>query len=247
MLSKLTFQLFAIALFALFHRTSAVSFNEPCTPTAFCDLSVGLVCENALCRCAQGPLTSQVSYNLEWDSGRGECVGQKESACVGTRQSPVPTGMKAIHCVDPLTCIQLPDMPLGVGSCINVPKVSLNGTSCTKDAFCDSSRSLVCTDGLCTCATSRRNTSPDYKLVWDVDNCVATIGAPCIGTNESPVAAGHKRIECIQDSECVQVSGQTPGVGTCVSTTTQNTATMMYSGIQIWTIMTMIAIVMYHN
>lgn len=221
-----------LGLLPLLHLTVAASYNQPCNPTTHCDTAVGLVCDAGLCRCSSGSLTNQVSYNLAWDSSRGICVGQHLSACTGTRQSPVPGGMKAVPCLDQLTCVQLRDMPMGVGSCENVPKVSLIGTTCSTDTFCDSSRSLVCTEGRCACATSRLNTSPEYQLVWDLDmnDCVAPIGAACVGTKEFPVAAGHKSIACILEADCLAVASQPPGLGICTSRSTPNSAELLHPG-----------------
>jgi len=213
------FQLFL----SLLSLTNAVSWNGRCgyETQSHCDVNVSLVCDAATstCQCSSGTLTTNVSYILNWDAGQGLCVGQRNSACVGTRQHAVAEGWKAIPCKEDLTCVQLRDMPSGVGSCQS--KLFLHGLSCNENVFCDSSRGLICTDGLCACAKERERTSPKFALEWDADmnNCVAPIGTSCIGTKDSshPLAPGHKDILCVLEADCVQVPGQTPGVGICQS------------------------------
>jgi len=125
--------------------------------------------------------------------------------------------MKSVECSGELTCIQLPGMPRGVGSCQNVHKLLFHGMACNQNEYCDAAKSLVCTNGACACSSERANTSPKYELVWDeVDNdCVAPVGAACIGTKYHPVSLGQKAIRCVVDAECVDAPELTPGVGIC--------------------------------
>jgi hypothetical protein len=145
------FQLF-LCLIPMFHlTTAAASHDEMCGPSIHCNVGTGLVCENGRCKCSSGPLTKNIAYNLVWNTEAGICVAQHKSACVGTSQKSVPEGWKSVPCSENLTCIQLHEMPLGVGSC----ETSLVGMPCNENSFCDAARSLICIEGACGCATSR--------------------------------------------------------------------------------------------
>jgi hypothetical protein len=213
---SLTF-LVCLTLTLCISQSSSQLFNDICNPHTYCNVSAGLICDGGRCGCSSGPFNSNYSYTLRWDPQRSLCVGTSGSVCVGTRTTPIPTGMKRVECVDPLSCLQMPQMVLGVGICQNVPKVFYLGTDCNQTQYCDPTKGLVCTRGKCSCPTERTNTSPRYSLVWDEQKnmCASAMGGACIGTKEGPVPNGQRAVDCITNAECIQQTGATPGVGIC--------------------------------
>ncbi|ODM90289.1 hypothetical protein Ocin01_16390 [Orchesella cincta] len=94
-----------------------VGIGEDCGPDNHCTADVGLICgTDKKCACGSGPLNHEVSFELEWDTGKSVCVAIEGSACIGTEANPVLEGQKSVECKEG-ACNQLAGMPPGVGVC----------------------------------------------------------------------------------------------------------------------------------